>query len=88
MYSQPAGGELIQTPADGKCIIEPVLKDNVETAVATWSDFIPAAFKLLNTCAIPLAVGGIATDIGMYHKRLRYAILPFVCRILTRRTRG
>ncbi|KAI4175164.1 MAG: hypothetical protein LQ348_006235 [Seirophora lacunosa] len=50
--------------ADGKCIVEPVLKDLADTEVASWMDFIPATTKLLNACATNLGIGGIATDIG------------------------
>lgn len=51
--------------ADGKCIIEPVLKDDVVLERASYRDLSHAARGLFFDCVMRNQVGGIATDIGM-----------------------
>lgn len=51
-------------PADGLCIFEPVLKDNVRVAVASYADVLVAAQSLYLECAATKSVGGMAEDIG------------------------
>jgi len=49
---------------DGLCIIEPVLKDNVRVAVASYEDAFVAAQSLYQECVAIRSVGGMAGDIG------------------------
>jgi len=49
---------------DGMCIIEPVLKDNVRVAVASYEDAFVAAQSLYQECVATRSVGGMAGDIG------------------------
>ncbi|KAL9031612.1 MAG: hypothetical protein Q9196_000369 [Gyalolechia fulgens] len=50
--------------ADGICILELVLKDEVKNEEASYHDLWSAARALLHDCVLSSAVGGIATDIG------------------------
>lgn len=50
--------------ADGKCILELILKDDVKIELATYHEIWIAARRLLYQCVMPSSVGGIALDIG------------------------
>lgn len=57
-------GSVDRMLVDGLCIIEPVLKDNVRVAVASYEDAFVAAQSLYRECVATRSVGGMTGDIG------------------------
>ncbi len=57
-------GSVDRMLVDGWCIIEPVLKNNVLVAVASYEDAFAAAQSLYQECVAIRSVGGMAGDIG------------------------
>lgn len=60
-----AKGRLNPRLGDGRCIVEPMLKDNVDMAIASYNDIRRATRGLLYECAMRSSVGGVATEIGI-----------------------